>query len=82
MHTLSALPAFELPALDSLVGGEYWYYGVSAVAFTFAGLICGYFIWRKGHMQMLEAENEVRRTSEDLKRLQEDLEAEENGLRE
>lgn len=60
--------------------GGWWYYAVSALAFLLAGLICGYFIWRKGHMQTLDAESEVRRAAEDLARLKEDLDAETKGL--
>lgn len=56
------------------------YYLVCAVLFTLAGLICGYFIWRKGQMQMQDAEDEVKRTKGELEKLREDLKVEESGI--
>lgn len=68
---------FELPAwLSDRVS----YYVICAVIFTLAGLITGYFIWRKGTMQMHDAEAEIQRTGEELKRLTEDLKIEESAL--
>jgi len=68
---------FELPAWLS---DRVWYYVVCAVVFTLAGLITGYFIWRKGAMQTHDAEAEIQRTGEELKRLTEDLKIEESAL--
>lgn len=59
---------------------EWWYYAGSAVAFSLAGLICGYFIWRKGNLQTHDAEGEVRRTHDELARLSADLELEKAEL--
>lgn len=58
----------------------FWYYGFCAVAFTLAGLITGSFIWKKGAMQTHDAEIEIQRTSDELKRLTEDLKIEESVL--
>jgi|GEM_PF-2305165 len=69
--------SIELPPWLSDRG---WYYAVCAILFTLAGLVTGYFIWRKGSMQMHDAEAEIRRTSEEWKRLDEDLKVEESGL--
>lgn len=74
--------SFTLPELGGLPGAEGWYYAVCALVFVLAGAICGYMIWRKGHMQTLDAEAEVRRAAEELERLKEDLKAEERGLEE
>jgi hypothetical protein len=68
---------FELPVWLS---DRVWYYVICAVTFTLAGLITGYFIWRKGSMQMHDAEAEIQRTGEELKRLTEDLKIEESAL--
>lgn len=68
---------FAIPGIEA---DRLWYYGVCAVAFTFAGLITGYFIWRKGAMQMHDAEAEIQRTSGELKRLSDDLKIEESAL--
>lgn len=68
---------FAIPGIEA---DRIWYYVVCAVAFTFAGLITGYFIWRKGSMQMQDAEAEIQRTSGELKRLSEDLKIEESAL--
>lgn len=68
---------FELPVWLS---DRVWYYVICAVVFTLAGLITGYFIWRKGTMQMHDAEAEIQRTGEELKRLTEDLKIEESAL--
>jgi F0F1-type ATP synthase membrane subunit b/b' len=69
------LPGFEGISVDGR-----WYYAACAFLFLLLGLVLGYFIWKKGHMQMLDAEAEVRRTREELARLKEDLKAEENEL--
>lgn len=68
---------FAIPGIES---DRLWYYVVCAVVFTFAGLITGYFIWRKGSMQMQDVEAEIQRTSGELKRLSEDLKIEESAL--
>jgi len=73
----AGLGGFELPAWLS---DRVWYYVVCAVIFTLAGLISGYFIWRKGSMQTHDAEAEIQRTGEELKRLTEDLKIEESAL--
>lgn len=69
--------------LASLPLGEYgWlYYVICALVFTVAGLICGYFIWRRGHMQTLDAEMEIQLAENELKGLRTDLEWEEKELR-
>ncbi|MEX2577945.1 MAG: hypothetical protein WD342_02715 [Verrucomicrobiales bacterium] len=77
---------FDRPAagqLGSLPLGEYgWlYYVICALVFTVAGLICGYFIWRRGHMQTLDAEMEIQLAENELKGLRTDLEREEKELR-
>jgi hypothetical protein len=73
----AGLAGFKLP---SWLSDRVWYYVVCAVVFTLAGLITGYFIWRKGSMQMHDAEAEIQRTGEELKRLTEDLKIEESAL--
>lgn len=62
----------------SLPMGEYgWlYYGVCAGAFALTGFIAGYFIWRKGNMQTLDAEMEIQLNESELKNLSADLERE------
>lgn len=60
--------------------GGWVYYGLCALFFTLCGLCCGYFVWRKGHMQTLEAEMEVSRTEDELKSLRDDLSLEEKEL--
>ncbi|MEM6280160.1 MAG: hypothetical protein AAF733_11815 [Verrucomicrobiota bacterium] len=79
MVPLSPLPILAMEALTEDVG---WvYYVVCAAFFTICGLASGYFIWRKGNMQMHDAELEVRRTTEELHVLREDLREEELGIR-
>lgn len=56
------------------------YYVLCALFFLIIGMATGFFIWRKGHMQMLDAEAEVKRTSEELETLREDIAAEEAGV--
>ncbi|MDF1859742.1 MAG: hypothetical protein P1U87_05975 [Verrucomicrobiales bacterium] len=75
------LGALEVPELLSGVGNHYLYYGLCALFFTLCGLGCGFFIWRKGYMQTLDTELEVKRTEEELKRMRVDLGAEERELR-
>jgi hypothetical protein len=67
-----SIPGLEIDPL--------WYYVFCAVAFTLAGLITGSFIWKKGAMQTHDAETEIKRTSDELKRLAEDLKIEESVL--
>lgn len=67
---------------DYFSGEVTWvHYLGCALLFVLAGLICGYFIWRKGNMQTQDAEIEVRRTEEELKRLRDDLSREEKLIR-
>jgi len=68
-----AFETLPLPDFGGLSLGAPWYYGACALGFLVAGLVVGYFVWRKGHMLMLDAEAEVRRTKEDLARLRADL---------
>jgi len=62
--------------------GGWLYYVLCALFFTICGIACGYFIWRKGHMQMLDAESEVTRAAGELEDLRSDLGREEEILRE
>ncbi len=66
----------------SLPLGEYgWlYYAVSASVFLFMGVVCGYFIWRKGHMQTMDAEMEVQLNESELKSHTEEFEKEVRNL--
>lgn len=66
----------------SLPLGEYgWlYYAVCAILFTLAGLICGYFIWRKGNMQTVDAEMEIQLNESELKNSTSDFENESEML--
>jgi hypothetical protein len=73
----SGLGAFPIPGLEI---DPFWYYVVCAVVFTLGGLITGSFIWKKGAMQTHDAEIEIQRTGEALKRLTEDLKIEESAL--
>ena len=61
---------------------EWLYLGICAAFFAVCGLACGYFVWRKGHMQTLDAEMEVMRTENELRTLREDLGEEERQIRE
>ncbi len=61
-------------------GAEWIYYAVSGLFFLICGVICGYFIWRKGYLQTLDAELEVRRTEDELQNLRHDLGLEEDEL--
>jgi hypothetical protein len=72
--------SIPLPGLEGVSVDGRWYYAACAFLFLLLGLVLGYFIWKKGHMQMLDAEAEVRRTREELARLKEDLKAEANEL--
>lgn len=57
------------------------YYAFCGIFFVLCGLACGYFIWRKGHMQMLDVELEVERTKKELEGVGGDLKLEERELR-
>ncbi|MDF1659716.1 MAG: hypothetical protein P1U58_19025 [Verrucomicrobiales bacterium] len=74
----------ELPLLNlAVAGGDggLVYYAVCAMFFALMGLGCGYFVWRKGHMQTQDAEMEVKRTEAELQALRLDLSEEEKGIR-
>ncbi len=66
--------------IDGEAGGVA-YFVICALFFTACGLVCGYFIWRKGHMQTQDAELEIKRTEEELQALRLDLSEEEKGIR-
>lgn len=79
---MSFQSAYPTSALAFPGGESSWaYYGICALVFALCGLVCGYFIWRKGNMQMLDAELEVKRTAAELQALQEDLSEEDRGIR-
>lgn len=70
---LSPPGGFPLP--DGGLDG--WpYLAVCAAFFLTLGIVTGYFIWRKGHLQTIDAEAEIRKTGEDLAHLREDLQLE------
>ena len=76
------LSAVDMPdVLPGEGGNDYLYYGLCALFFTLCGLAAGFFIWRKGHMQTLDAEQEVKRTGEELALMRDDLSAEEKEIR-
>ena len=56
------------------------YYLLSGLFFISCGLVTGYIIWRKGHMQTLDVESEVRDTTIELIKLRKDLMLEEEEL--
>lgn len=56
------------------------YYLLCGLFFISCGLVTGYFIWRKGYMQTLDSESEVRATGIELQKLREDLKMEELEL--
>lgn len=62
-------------------GSGWAYYAICALFFTLCGLGCGFFVWRKGHMQTQDAEMEVKRTEAELEALRLDLSEEEKGIR-
>ena len=71
---------FYLSALPTAESG--WaYYALCAAVFLLCGLCCGYFIWKRGHLQMLDAESEVAKTAKELQALRQDLSLEERELR-
>ncbi|MDB2496423.1 hypothetical protein N9X25_04675 [Verrucomicrobiales bacterium] len=45
------------------------------------GLICGYFIWKKAHMETQDAEMEITKAEQDLQGLKETVELEERENR-
>jgi hypothetical protein len=73
------VPPGDLFFLQNNPGGGF-YLAVCAVFFTTLGIATGYFIWRKGHLQTIDAEAEIRKTGEDLARLRENLQLEELEL--
>lgn len=56
--------------------GGWPYLAVCAVFFLTLGMVTGYFIWRKGNHQTLDAEAVIRKTGEELSHLREDLQLE------
>ena len=61
-----------LPFLDGDLGA-WLYLAISAVLFMALGIVTGNFIWRRGHLQTIDAATEIRKTSEDLAHMREDL---------
>ena len=64
--------AGDLPFLDGDLGA-WLYLAISAVLFMALGIVTGNFIWRRGHLQTIDAATEIRKTSEDLTHMREDL---------
>lgn len=76
---VSAL-AVALPAPLGELSNDWLYYAICGILFIIAGVICGYFIWRKGLMQTLDAEMEIEKTKQDLENLRASVEKEEREL--
>ena len=74
------LPLGAIDALLPEAANGWIYYSACALFFLLCGLCCGYFVWRKGHMQTIEAEMEVSRTEDELKSLQEEMRLEEQEV--
>ncbi len=70
----------QFPVSDGL--SQLGYYVFCAAFFVICGLISGYFIWRKGHMQTLDAESEIHRTAVELEKLSREIKKEETLLAE
>jgi hypothetical protein len=67
------------PGGISFLGGDLsgWpYLAICAVFFMTLGIVTGYFIWRKGHLQTIDAEAEIRKAGDDLAHLRDDLQLE------
>ena len=82
MPTPDQLPSRVLSEFSAFVNDiSGWpYYALCGLFFISCGLAAGYFIWRKGHLQTLDVESEVRETGKELIKLREDLEIEEEEL--
>ncbi len=52
------------------------YLAICAVFFMTLGIVTGYFIWRKGQLQTIDAEAEIRKAGDDLAHLRDDLQLE------
>ncbi len=70
----------ELPAIRGAGETAVPYYLICALGFALAGLVVGYFIWRRGHHQTLDAESEVHRASANLETLRKEMEREAQAL--
>lgn len=77
-HPTGVTLAAESPL--SNLDNPWLYYTFCALVFVIAGIVCGYFIWRKGFMQTLDAETEIEKTKRELESLREDVEREESEL--
>jgi len=84
----AASPCFAVPFLAAVsqpspVPESGWlYFAICAAVFVFAGILCGYFIWRKAAMQAEDAVMEVERSATELKKIRAELEREERVLEE
>jgi len=83
-----AAPCLAAPCLAAvsqpspLPESGWLYFAICAAVFVFAGLLCGYFIWRKAAMQAEDAVMEVERSAAELRKIQAELEREERVLAE
>ena len=60
---------------------ELWYYGVGALLFFFCGVVSGYFIWRRAHLQYGELRHEKECAATALEEFQKEIESEKYLLR-
>lgn len=68
-------PPGRMPLLEGELSG--WPHLIACAAiFVTLGIVTGYFIWRKGQLQTIDVETEIRKTGDDLAALREDLELE------
>ena len=68
-------PPGRMPLLEGELSG--WPHLIACAAiFVTLGIVTGYFIWRKGQLQTIDVETEIRKTGDDLAARREDLELE------
>lgn len=78
-HFALFLGEWSLPDGFSFLEGELngWPYLITCVVlFVTLGIVTGYFIWKKGYLQTIDAETEIRKTVEELARVREDVKLE------
>ncbi len=72
--------SLAIPEIFATERHELWYYIAGAVLFLLLGLISGYFIWRRSHLQFAEMRHEKTHAITALKKFSDEIEKEQKML--
>lgn len=77
---MASIMLLAIPEIFTTEQHDLWYYVAGVVLFLLLGLIVGYFIWRRSHLQFAEIRHEKTNAIAALKKFSEELEGEQKMI--